>query len=193
MVAKIVENAYTSSVYLDSIGDIICAIVGMKINMPLLFDEGCAALPLYVAGKFLYPYVRKLMTSKSFLIVGMMALLAFCCKYTSFTIVPQANGVFAPFYVVALFVMLLAFLPFLYVSSKLQGLRWLDSLGQHSLGIMLLHAPMCHTAAVVLNRVFVVGTLSWVGCFLIAYVVIVALAYWLTVVIERHCPGLLGK
>lgn len=28
---------------------------------------------------------------------------------------------------------------------------------KRSLGIMLLHSPMCHTAAVVLNRVFELG------------------------------------
>lgn len=167
--------------------------VGMNINMPLLFDEGCAALPLYVSGKYLCPYMKKLLLSKLLLIVGMIALLAFSCKYTSFTIVPQANGVYAPFYIVALPVMVLTFFPFMYVSGKLQGQRWLNSLWQHSLGIMLLHAPMCHTAAVVLNRVFVIGSLAWIVCFLMTYVGIVALSYEVTVVIERYCPVLLGK
>lgn len=37
---------------------------GMNINIPLLFDEGCAALPLYVTGKLAYPYLRKIMENK---------------------------------------------------------------------------------------------------------------------------------
>ena len=89
--------------------------------------------------------------------------------------------------------MTLLFFPFLFVAGKLQGWKWLGGIGQHSLGIMLLHAPMCHTAAVVLNRVLVVGSLPWTVCFLVAYVAIVAFAYALTVVIERHCPVLLGN
>lgn len=172
---------------------LVIGYIGMKINMPLLFDEGCAALPLYVSGKYLYSYMEKLLLSKSLLIVGMVALFAYCGNYTSFTIVPQANGVYAPFYILALLAMLLAFLPFIYVSGKLQGQKWLDSLGKHSLGIMLLHAPMCHTAAVVLNRVFDKGSLMWICSFLVAYVLIVFVAYKFSVLIERYCPVLLGK
>ena len=166
---------------------------GMNHNMPLLFDEGCAALPLYVAGKYMYPHMKRLLASRLLLFVGIISLLIYCCKYCSFTIVPQANGLYAPFYLGALLSMVLVFFPFLYVSGKLQSQKWLDNIGQHSLGIMLLHAPMCHTAAVVLNRIFVVGSLPWIGCFLVAYVAIVVLAYWLTVVIERYSPVLLGK
>ena len=172
---------------------LIIGYLGININMPLLFDEGCAALPLYVAGKYVYPYVRQLLTRKTLLMVGSISLLAYFCGYASFTIVPQANGQYAPFYLVALVAMMLAFSPYLYVSEKLQGQKWLDNLGQHSLGIMLLHAPMCHTAAAVLNRIFAVGSLSWTVAFLTAYVAIVTLSYGLTVLIEKFCPMLLGK
>lgn len=161
--------------------------------MPLLLDEGCAALPLYVAGKYAYPWIRKWLGSKLLLAAGVVAFGLFSCQYASFVIVPQGNGQYAPCYLLALLAMVLAFYPFLFVSEKLQGQRWLDSLGRHSLGIMLLHAPMCHTAAVVLNRVFVVGSLAWTLCFLVAYVAIVALSYGLALVIERYCPVLLGK
>ena len=33
--------------------------LGVKINLPLFFDEGCAAFPLYLAGKYMYPYLKK--------------------------------------------------------------------------------------------------------------------------------------
>lgn len=167
--------------------------VGMNVNMPLLFDEGCAALPLYALGKYVYPYMKRILTNKLLMTVGVLALLAFALRYVSFTIVPQGNGQYAPLYVVAISVMALTFFPVLYLSGKLQGQKWLDCLGRHSLGIMLLHAPMCHTAAVVFNRLFAVGSVAWIVSFLAAYVAIVAMAYWLTLMIERHCPVLLGK
>ena len=52
---------------------------------------------------------------------------------------------------------------------------------------------MCHTAAVVLNRVLEPGSTAWIACFLVAYVAIVFVAYWATVVIEKYVPVLLGK
>lgn len=113
--------------------------------------------------------------------------------YANFTIVPQSNGNFAPYYVVALVLMILCFVPFMFISDKLHNQKWLASLGQHSLGIMLLHSPMCHTAAVILNRVFEPGSMLWIVCFLVAYAAIVFVAYWGTVMIEKYTPVLLGK
>ena len=166
---------------------------GMNINMPLLFDEGCAALPLYVTGKLVYPYLREIMENKGLLVAGIIALCLYLWHLVSFMIVPQSNGNFAPYYLVALGLMLLCFVPFLFISEKLQSQKWLVSLGQHSLGIMLLHAPMCHTAAVILNRVFEPASLYWIVSFLIAYVCIVFVSYWCTILIERYVPIMLGK
>lgn len=166
---------------------------GMNINMPFLFDEGCAALPLYVTGKLAYPYLRKIMENKGLLVAGIIALCLYLWHLVSFMIVPQSNGNFTPYYLVALGLMLLCFVPFLFISEKLQNQKWLVSLGQHSLGIMLLHAPMCHTAAVILNRVFEPASLYWIVSFLIAYVCIVFVSYWGTVLIERYIPIMLGK
>lgn len=174
-------------------GSLLIGYVGMNINMPLLFDEGCAALPLYVTGKFVYPYLREIMENKGLLVAGVIALCLYLWHLVSFTIVPQSNGNFAPYYLVALGLMLLCFVPFLFISEKLQNQKWLVSLGQHSLGIMLLHAPMCHTAAVILNRVFEPASLYWIVSFLIAYVCIVFVSYWGTVLIERYIPIMLGK
>ena len=58
---------------------------------------------------------------------------------------------------------------------------------------MLLHSPMCHTAAVVLNRVFEPSSTAWIACFLVVYAAIVFVAYWCTAMIEKHVPVLLGK
>lgn len=174
-------------------GSLLIGYVGMNINMPLLFDEGCAALPLYVTGKLAYPYLRKIMENKGLLVAGIIALCLYLWHLVSFMIVPQSNGNFTPYYLVALGLMLLCFVPFLFISEKLQNQKWLVSLGQHSLGIMLLHAPMCHTAAVILNRVFEPASLYWIVSFLIAYVCIVFVSYWGTVLIERYIPIMLGK
>lgn len=174
-------------------GSLLIGYVGMSINMPLLYDEGCAALPLYVTGKLAYPYLRKIMENKGLLVAGIIALCLYLWHLVSFMIVPQSNGNFTPYYLVALGLMLLCFVPFLFISEKLHNQKWLVSLGQHSLGIMLLHAPMCHTAAVILNRVFEPASLYWIVSFLIAYVCIVFVSYWGTVLIERYIPIMLGK
>lgn len=174
-------------------GSLLIGYAGMNINMPLLFDEGCAALPLYVTGKLVYPYLREIMENKGLLVAGIIALCLYLWHLVSFMIVPLSNGNFAPYYLVALGLMLLCFVPFLFISEKLQNQKWLVSLGQHSLGIMLLHAPMCHTAAVILNRVFEPASLYWIVSFLIAYVCIVFVSYWGTVLIERYIPIMLGK
>ena len=174
-------------------GSLLIGYVGMNINMPLLFDEGCAALPLYVTGKLAYPYLRKIMENKGLLVAGVIALCLYLWHLVSFTIVPQSNGNFTPYYLAALGLMLLCFVPILFISEKLQNPKWLVSLGQHSLGIMLLHAPMCHTAAVILNRVFEPASLYWIVSFLIAYVCIVFVSYCGTVLIERYIPIMLGK
>lgn len=159
-------------------GSLLIGYVGMSINMPLLFDEGCAALPLYVTGKLAYPYLREIMENKGLLVAEIIALSLYLWHLVSFTIVPQSNGNFSPYYLAALGLMLLCFIPFLVISEKLQNQKWLVTLGQHSLGIMLLHAPMCHTAAVILNRVFEPASIYWIVSFLIAYVVIVFVSYW---------------
>lgn len=174
-------------------GSLLIGYAGMNINMPLLFDEGCAALPLYVTGKLVYPYLREIMENKGLLVAGIIALCLYLWHLVSFMIVPQSNGNFSPYYLVALGLMLLCFVPFLFISEKLQSQKWLVSLGQHSLGIMLLHAPMCHTAAVILNRVFEPASLYWIVSFLIAYVCIVFVSYWGTVLIERYISIMLGK
>lgn len=174
-------------------GSLLIGYAGMNINMPLLFDEGCAALPLYVTGKLVYPYLREIMENKGLLVAGIIALCLYLWHLVSFMIVPQSNGNFSPYYLVALGLMLLCFVPFLFISEKLQSQKWLVSLGQHSLGIMLLHAPMCHTAAVILNRVFEPVSPYWIVSFLIVYVCIVFVSYCGTVLIERYIPIMLGK
>lgn len=66
-------------------GSLLIGYVGMNINMPLLFDEGCAALPLYVTGKFVYPYLREIMENKNCLL---LVLLPYACTYGIWFLLP---------------------------------------------------------------------------------------------------------
>lgn len=161
--------------------------------MPLLLDEGMAALPLYYTGKLLYPQLKNIYANILLIATGLVALSAFLTHYVYYTIVPLNNGCYAPCYIIAIMSVMLVFVPVLCLSDKMKTNKALQKIGNHSLGIMLLHAPMCHTAAVILNRVFDKGSLIWTVCFLAAYILIVITSYYFAVMIERCCPALLGK
>lgn len=161
--------------------------------MPLCLDEGMAALPIYYIGKITYPNINNLRKNICLNIIGTFCLVLFILHVLSFTIVPTTNGLFKPFYPIPLIGILLVFIPVLSLSVFLKKVGWLAKFGQHSLGIMLTHAMMCHTAAVILNRLFEKGNTVWVATFLVVYILICACSYILTVFVERHFPVLLGK
>lgn len=166
--------------------------IGMYANLPLFIDEGFLALPLYAAGKNIFPSVKGLFVNKWILLAGVFAFVVYLLHWCAFVIVPGRSH-FEPDYFVSFVVILLVFFPYLWISQKLEKITMLSDLGKRSLGIMLLHSPMCHTAAVILNRMFEKGSLMWILSFLPIYFVIVALSYWLTCLIERYCPIMLGK
>lgn len=166
--------------------------LGMHIDLPLFLDEGLIALPIYALGKLLYPYLRDLLTGKWLILAGMIAFVVYLSQWASFVIVPSGSC-YKPYYLIALLIIMLNFFPFLWLSKKLVKIKFLSELGKHSLGIMLLHSPMCHTSAVILNRIFQKGSLSWIVCFLIMYVIIAVLSYLCCVLIEQKFPILLGK
>lgn len=167
--------------------------IGSTYQMPLFVDEGLASVPLYFTGKLVYPRIKEIYKNKLFLLGGIVCLAVFLMHYVYYTIVPLGNGCYKPYYLLAILVTMMVFLPVLYLSEKLICLNILGKLGRRSLGIMLLHAPMCHTAAVILNRVFEKGTAVWVICFIIAYFIIIGVSYFFTLIIENYCPILLGK
>lgn len=166
--------------------------LGMHIDLPLFLDEGLIALPIYALGKLLYPYLRDLLTGKWLILAGMIAFVVYLSQWASFVIVPSGSC-YKPYYLIALLIIILNFFPFLWVSKKLVNIEFLSELGKHSLGIMLLHSLMCHTSAVILNRIFQKGSLSWIVCFLMMYVIIAVLSYLCCVLIEQKFPILLGK
>lgn len=167
--------------------------LGMAQQMPLCLDEGLAALPLYCLGKFSYPYIKQVFGRILLCLIGTAAIVLFLMHFLEYTIVPVANGCFSPNYIFAFVSIVLSFIPVLRICKIIDSWTWLANFGRHSLGIMLTHMMMCHTAAVVLKRVFVEGSTPWIISFLAAYVVICFTAYWLTILIERYCPILLGK
>jgi peptidoglycan/LPS O-acetylase OafA/YrhL len=171
--------------------------VGYKLQLPFYVDEAFVGFPLYVTGKFLYGFLRRFF-NWSLLTISVGAIFLFLFGYLSYYIVPVGTGSFYyPYYILALFCIMLCFPMILYLSEKIVNNSFLCnlfcSLGNKSLGIMLLHAPMCHTVAVILNRMFVVGSIPWIITFLFAYVIVVALSYYLTIWILKYIPILLGK
>lgn len=76
---------------------------------------------------------------------------------------------------------------------KISNQIWLVNIGKHTLGILCIHVQLCHTAAVVLNKLFIHGSFIWILSFFIAYVLIVYVSYILSVFIEHKAPFLLGK
>lgn len=179
--------------YVIMLGTLALGYIGSTYQMPLLIDEALAALPLYYAGKLAYPNIRSLISNWLPSVIGIAGIVLFLTGLVYYTIVPINNGCYRPYYLIGLLTVVSTFFTILYFSEKLKSVSFLSALGQKSLGIMLLHAPMCHTAAVILNRICEVGSTTWIACFLVAYVFIVCISYYMTVLIERYCPILLGK
>lgn len=179
------------------LGSVLVGYGGYHCNLPFCIDEGLVALPLYVIGKCIYPYIGRIVVNRRLALSSLVFVCVYILGYVQYVIVPVGGGSgFRPFYLVALSVILLCFPSVLYISKSIENkvcARSIEKFGGNSLGVMLLHAPMCHTAAVVLNRVFDVGSTIWVVMFLLAYVIIVLMSYWLTVLINHYCPILLGK
>lgn len=65
------------------------------------------------------------MENKGLLVAGIIALCLYLWHLVSFMIVPQSNGDFAPYYLVALCLMLLCFVPFcLYLRNYIIKSGW---------------------------------------------------------------------
>lgn len=166
--------------------------LGSAYQMLLNIDEALAAVPLYYCGKLIYPKLKELLTNKGIALVGFVALLLFIFTPYYYNIGPS-NPLYNLYYLLSIAGAFCVFLFILKVSYLLRSVKCLQAFGEKTLGIMLSHSLMCHTAAVVLNRIFEKGSTQWIICFLFVYVAIVVLSYYLTVIIEKYCPVLLGK
>lgn len=163
------------------------------INLPLMIDEGLTALPFYLLGKVLYPRIKQLCGFTWLVIAGFI--IAFMMLWPPF---PAAVISFNSFsddirlYPLFCFVIICAFIPLLRLCMLIKS-NWLSDFGQNTLGVLVLHPLILHVSAVVLNRAFVKGSVVWMICFSIAYVVAVVLSYYATKLIVKKCPVLLGR
>lgn len=181
------------------VATLVLGYVGQNTPMPLYLREALAALPFYYVGKLTYPLLKDnvyaVIPSNKWggviLLGSLFSTAFFLLGWVSLTIVPVNYGLYHPLYFVSFVAMLAVFPGVLWLSARLVRLRWLSRMGGCSLGIMLAHSPMCHTAAVVLNRVFAKGSVAWCACFLVAYVAIVLLSCWVAQVAMRRCPWLM--
>ena len=73
-------------------------------------------------------------------------------------------------------------------SEKLGNAKPLVALGERTLEVMLVHTLICHVTAVLLNRLFVVGSGMWICTFLVGYVFIVFISYYSSVMFRKYIP-----
>lgn len=172
---------------------LVIAWVSSLYHPYVLIDRVLTALPLYCGGKLAYPYLSKLIENKLLIGLGVLCLIyiwQFDYPYTLVELSLSTNGWYYPLYLGMTFA---AFIPCLYIATILQNWQWMANYGTKTLGTLVLHPLMLHTCAITLNRDFVPESTTWFVCFVIAYVIVCVLCYYLTIIIERYCPILLGK
>ena len=171
----------------------VCSIaigyIGATYQMPLLMDEGMAALPLYYTGKYLFPYLGDIIKKWWVNIIGICVWGAFMTTQLYYNIGP-VNGLYNPYYLLAILGAMFVFIPFMTLSKMLVNIKPLIALGEMTLEVMLIHTFICHVTAVLLNRLFVVGSGIWICSFLFFYVVIVFLSYYVSIFLKKYIPVL---
>ena len=164
-----------------------------KTNLPLLIDEGIAALPFYYLGKICYPYIKNdSYYLKWFAIIGVLCLIPMSMSWFPTLLVPVSSWISLYMYPVYFFMVVFSFATVIWLSKKLENQKWLSNYGTQTLGILVLHPLMLHTIAIVLNRIFEKGSTPWIIIFIVAYVIVCVLSYYLSLLISKYCPILLG-
>lgn len=164
-----------------------------RTNLPLLLDEGIAALPFYYLGKICYPYIRNNSRYLKWLaLIGLLCIGLMSMSWYPYVLVPVQNSCPIFLYPVYFLMAAFSFATIIWLSKKLENQKWLSNYGTQTLGILVLHPLMLHTTAVVLNRIFEKGSTPWIIIFLVAYVIVCVLSYYLSLLIMKHCPILLG-
>lgn len=161
--------------------------IGATYQMPLLIDEGMAALPLYYTGKFVFPYLGDIMKKRWVNFIGICVLGVFMSTPYYYNVGP-VNGLYHPYYLLAIMGAILAFIPILKFSKMLGNVKPLIVFGERTLEVMLIHTLICHVTAVSLNRLFVVGSGIWISTFLVGYIVIIFVSYYMAVFIKKNIP-----
>lgn len=166
---------------------LVIGYIGATYQMPLLIDEGMAALPLYYIGKLVFPYLRTIMKNLWLNILGIGVFVFFVTTHYYYNVAP-VNGLYYPNYLLAIMGAILVFIPILTFSEKLGNAKPLVALGERTLEVMLVHTLICHVTAVLLNRLFVVGSGMWICTFLVGYVFIVFISYYSSVMFRKYIP-----
>lgn len=163
-------------------------------NLPFLLDEGLAALPFYYLGFILYPYIDRTKGGHIILaILGMICILLMPMKWFPYVLVPWVVNGPILMYPIYFGMTVLSFFPILWLTNRITKATWLANYGKQTLGILVLHPLMLHTCAVTLNRIFVPASGPWIISFLLAYVIVCVVSYYLSALIVKHCPILLGR
>lgn len=179
-------------VILQLIVSIVIGLAGMKTNLPLHLDEGMSAMPLYLLGKHSYEHIKCIINNKWLIALGIISLLLFYGGLLIYTIVPKMNYSLIVLLIVSC-IAVISFVPILWTCLKLDKIQWLQKVGKQSLGIMLTHALLCHTFAVIVNRLFAVGSFPWIIISLISFIAVCFISYYLSLLISKYCPILFGK
>lgn len=163
-----------------------------RIDLPLLLDEGIAAIPFYYAGKVCYPLIKKYWKITCWLaVIGVACIVLMSMNWFPWVLVSYAEH---PSYMYPVFFLMTicSFATFLWISKKLKNQRWLANFGKQTLGILVLHPLMLHTCVITLNRVMEKGSTPWIISFLGCYVIVCFVCYFCSLWISRHFPLLLG-
>lgn len=164
------------------------------IDLPLMIDEGLAALPFYLLGKNLYPQIKQICENDMFVVMCalssfVMLLPVFPAAVISYN--AECNSIFLyPFFCL---IIICSFPPLLRLCVFFEKCTWLSEFGQHTLGVLVIHPLILHLFAVVLNRIFVRGTTEWLIGFIIAFVVTIITSFYFAKLIGVKLPFLLGK
>ena len=163
-----------------------------RIDLPLLFDEGIAALPFYYAGFVCYPLIKKHLTYLKWLaLLGIACIFLMQMNWFPTVLVPYCEKPIV-MYPVFFLMTWLSFMTILWLGYLLQHQEWLAKFGRQTLGVLVIHPLISHTVAVSLNRFFEVGSTIWIVSFLLAYIMICFASYLLTIYINKHISFLLG-
>ena len=187
--------------YMEILMSCILGYIGINHQMPMQIDEAFAALPFYVSGKYLYPYLRKMIYNNWVLLMGTLCYSLLYFKVVRFWLNPSVNGLYNQVYLTSVLCTILSFALFLRISFIIatpplrlsarvfQILRtFLIDFGKNTLGILLIHVPLCHVSAAILHRVYERGSMEWIVLFVVAYFLIVIISYKTVQIINKRWP-----
>lgn len=167
--------------------------IGSWQEMPLLLDEGLSALPLYYAGKRLYPHIKTMISNRLIILLGVLSFVTVSFHQYPYVLVPMRQDGGMCWYPIYIIIAIMSFFFFLYISNVLRNVKWLSKYGQHTYGILLTHCIFLHTFAVAFNRLLGKGNATWIIAFSFAFIFTCWASYMVSRLCEKYIPFLIGK